>query len=366
MIISGILLGYAFIKKDSKMTFWLLLIWMFILFAFNYVNADYAMYQRQYFKYGTSEEFYTSEILWQLLCKFFYSLKVPYSLFICLYSIIPVTIVGIIVNSLAKHKALALSCFFIFPFLLEVVQIRDFMAISIIMLGLKNLYSNNKYATLKYILCCLLAGGFHYISLFYLLFIFVKRINLSKLALFIIPTSMFLIILSEIGVVTKIIEFVIPAEKFNAYFVSGEWQVSHAIAFLSIALQFVIIIALFLTYRRHKKRTDEEAKKNIKLLEFMLKCNLLLLFATPLYFYTFEFTRIFRGLLLLDYIAITNTLDKKLTYDNISTRLLLVAFIAILFFVLVIYVNVYHKTVVSIFTYNHLLEWIGKFFGVTV
>ena len=363
MIISLILLVYAFIKKDSKKTFWLLMIWMFILFAFNYMNADYAMYQRQYIKYGTSDQFYSSEFLWQLLCKIFYGLHVPYSVFICLYSIFPIVAVGILVNSLSKHKAIALSCFFVFPFLIEVVQIRDFMAIMIISLGLRGLYLNKKNSTFKYMLCCLIAGGFHYISLFYLLLIFVKKMDLRRLAFFILPISIFLILLSEMGLVTKIIEFIIPTEKFNAYFLSGEWQVSHAIAFLSIALQFIIIISLFITYMKHKKRNNQESLENIDLLSFMLKCNLLLLIAVPLYFYTFEFTRIFRGLLLLDYIAITNTLDKNLTYDNLSIRTLTIMLVATLFFVLVIYVNIYHKTVVSIFTYNHLLEWISTFLG---
>ena len=362
LIISILLFMYAFFRKESKIAYTLLFIWMFILFAFNYMNADYMMYERQYIRYGIGEQFYGVEILWQFLCKFFYNMHLPYSIFLIFYSSICMFLLNKSLTKFSKYKSLALSCFFAFPFFLEVVQIRDFMAICIVIFGLQFLYNDqDSHGTLKYILCCFIATGFHYISLFYLFLIIVKKFDLKKLCFFIIPIVMFLTVIAKSNILLSIISHFIPISKFEAYFVSGNWQVSLAITLLSICLQLFVIVVLSITLNYYKKRPlTLELEKKIQFLKFVLKCNLVLLLAVPIYFYTFEFTRVFRGLLLLDYIAITNFFDLKITYGNVFTKCLLISFISVLFFVLILYVNVFYKNIGNILKYNSLLDLFFK------
>lgn len=351
-IILIILFILSMLFKRSKFVSLLLFILMFLLMAFNYWNADYDMYAKLFIKYGSIDYYYNTEYLFQAFCKLIYSYKENYHSFLFIYSAIAIFLMYVTIKKQAKYPAFVTMLYLIFSFFLDAVQIRHFMASAIICFGLKYLLKNNctKKDYMKYLLLNIIAIGFHYMAVFYLIFLLIPKLSkkslkplLMKIILF--SSILFLIINSNIFI--KLLSLFLPESKINAYFISGDWKVNKIVTIILIIVQLIPLIILWI----NKKNNDDN-----DLLKKVIIMNILLIIVTPFYFYTVEFGRIFRGIIIYDYIALSNSLTKKLTYRNIKIYFMSFLLASILFIVLIIIVGVFNKTVLSILQNNLLFR----------
>ena len=92
------------------------------------------------------------------------------------------------------------------------------------------------------------------------------------------------------------------------------------------------------------------------LINQLLFSNLILLVIVPLYYYTIELFRVFRGIFLLNHITVSNLLEEKAIKDNYLIAICYIFTLIILFLLVINYVGIFDKTVYSVLTENYLLQ----------
>ena len=130
-------------KKDNKYVFVFGLIFMWVLFGWSYGNADYPIYLGRFYNYSNTISEIT-EPLFTNLMSIFNLLKFNYQEFLIIISAIILTIYGIFINKMTKNINFVLLLYFIFPFSMDVVQLRYTIATTIIIIGFYYLIKKDK------------------------------------------------------------------------------------------------------------------------------------------------------------------------------------------------------------------------------
>lgn len=362
-IICSLLFLASIIKKDSKVLFYITFIFLWILMAFNYNNADYKMYENLYNLYGNSSNLMSAEILFQLFCKLGCYFGINYKVFIIIYSTITILLLASSFKNLTNNCNLVVGLYMIFPFLLDAVQIRHFMAIALIIFGLKYLITDNNKDIWKYIVCNIIAIGFHYVAAYFLLFIIVKFFNNKKVLLFCILLDLILVMLIISGIGVTILGYFLPARKVEAYFLNYEFKTSNLIMFVATIIQILTVIYAYILKSIWQKRYNNkiyEENDNIerekRTVDLILKINNLSLLLIPTFFFNIQLFRISRTILILDYVLLSITLGKKNRKDDILLLAFTFIVIILFFYLRVIQNDVFDITAGALVNYNYLLE----------
>lgn len=216
-IISIMLIVCCLIKKNSKYLFYVMFGWMWFLFTFSYGTADYDMYHALY--EGTLNN--KVEYGFTLLCEIFNLMHIPYQVFVGIYGIIGLSLVAVTIHKFSSKKSLVAACYFIFPFVFDAIQLRNFMALSLIIFALRFLIRNNKFDWLKYLILNIIAISFHTFAIICLFFLLLNFI--SKKRLYIICTLgaivEFVILLNK-NILIEFLSLFVKESKIEAYFIS--------------------------------------------------------------------------------------------------------------------------------------------------
>jgi len=309
----SLLLGVlGFIKQKSKFVMISLFLLLWILFGFNTSNADYMIYNLIYDGHYPNHEFG-----FMLLVNLFSNLGFTYQQFLISISLICYLILFRIINKYTIGTNYVIALYFIFPFMLDVVQIRNFIAMTIILLGIQYLLSDKKRATIKYIVAVLAASSIHYTSLFYLILVFARFKSWKKLLLTFSMISIVGATIAYTNIIPSAMGIIFESDKVTNWF-----QGRTRFGFL-IPIIFQLISFGFVYYSHYKYRKTEQKKENDnnvypndrfknvdvhqnKLLEIVFRINIVLLIAIPFYIFNVSFFRLFRNVLLLNYIVVTN------------------------------------------------------------
>lgn len=339
---------YALFRKKSKLVALFIFVAMFLLMGLNHGNADYAMYNSLFLKYGRSFTYSSAEILFQYLCKLVYSFGKGYNYFLFIYSFIGMALMYLTVRKTSKYPVLVAFLYFGFCFFLDAVQIRHFMASSIVCYGLTFLLKDDRKTKdiVTYIVFNILAVGFHFMAILYFLFLLLPlfennsfKDTLRKIVLITIP----ILIIINTSIFFDFIGIFIPKVKIDAYFLSGDWKVSTLVTIVLILVQLIPLVILMLT-----KSFDKS-----KLTKKVVILNILLILVTPFYFYTVEFGRVFRGIIIWDYIVLTNQYEKPHRFKILFLSALMMI---LLFIALILVVGLFDKTVKAIIVNNILFR----------
>ena len=339
---------FALFRKKSKFVALIIFFGMFLLMGLNHGNADYLMYNSLFLKYGKAMTYSSAEIIFQYLCKLVYSFGKGYNYFLFMYSFVGMTLMYLTVRKTAKYPVLVAFLYFGFSFFLDAVQIRHFMASSIVCYGLTFLLKDDRTTKdmVIYAVFNIIAIGFHYMAIFYFLFMLLPlfekhsfKDTLRKIVFITIP----ILIIINTSIFFDFIGAFIPKVKIDAYFLSGDWKVSTLVTIILILVQFIPLVILMLS-----KTFDKS-----KLTKRVVILNILLILVTPFYFYTVEFGRVFRGIIILDYIALTNNYEKP---HRFKIMLLSILMMALLFIALILVVGLFDKTVKAIIVNNILFR----------
>lgn len=364
IIISIILVIMALIKKNSKITFYALLLWMWILFAFNNMNADYEMYKMLYDNGENYSAFHNFEPIFKQLYIIGNNLNIPYETFIAIYSLIGLLILSIAIRKSTKNFSFALACYFLFPFFIDIVQIRHFMAFVILTYAFQYLGKTTKKDIIKYYILNIIAIGFHSASLVFLILPIIQLIPMKKLIIGITAIDIILIVFARLNILPALIAKIVTGEKYVLYFSGTQWQNGLNGIFVFGTVQIGVLVILYLVRKlwnmQKIKNIDninqEEMNIRERKFEAVFKSNIFLLIIIPFYYYLVELARIFRIILLTDYIVIGNSITKKSIYNNMYIKIITIIIIIILFIFLILYVGILDKTVISILSNNYILE----------
>lgn len=349
-LISIMLILFCCIKTKSNKLFFIIFIWMWILFSFSYDKADYTMYQQLYAGNLTNKV----EIGFTFLCELFNDrLNIPFQVFIAIYGAIGLSLVGSTIYKYSNRRSFTAACYFIFPFIFDAIQIRNFMAMSIIIFAIRFLIRNEKLDWLKYLILNLIAISIHtfaIIGLVFLLFNFIGKKKLLFLSL-IISAIEFLVLQSK-AILINILSKFVSEQKIYAYFISDTYLPGISSTIKAIMIIVIMLIMVGLIYMYAKKQN----KENNKFLDITIKiCSMFIMFI-PILFYTNMIMRLPRSMIILVYILIGNTIEngviRGIKVKKISAYLILLLIMIIFIWIQGFIVSIGNVSI----TYKPLLE----------
>ena len=247
-----------------------------------------------------------TEWLYLLLMKISKASGLSFFQFRCLCYIFGIVLLNRSISRIIKNKAFVLMLYMFYPFLMDVVQTRNFMAMALVCCAITNLGFHAKISKKIFsFILILMAGGIQVVSYVYLLIFIVDYIPLKfNKYLMIIWTVMFAML-----VLLPLQHLLLLAvmDMFNL----TDWRFSqisyrtglgfYLYSMINLAHSFLFVWAFYLLKTKRCKAITE---KQLYFVHTIALLSVVLLFFIPLYKYNVHFYRIFRNLWPLTHIVL--------------------------------------------------------------
>lgn len=336
------------VRKSNKGITIVLLILILILFAGVTNGADYGNYK---LNYENAREYSINgfEPLYQFMVLGAKKINLTFHEFFSLYVIFGMLLLLSAYKKYVKNINFVLILYFLYPFAMDTVQIRSFMSVVIVFIGLRFLQSeSDKWNVPKYIAVVLLASMFHISALVYVIFILVKYLD-NKFAV-ITTMSLSIIIYIFVNNYEHFI-FLLPARIIRKL---GYLDVGTEIRTKIILLLYFIISAIFFAIigKKENQRINKEAIIDIR--SICVKLNYVAILLYPIFICQISFLRLHRVIVLGNYILVAN-------YDYTKSNKSLVRFAgfvyALVTFIAFIGLYNWESVVLPIFNSNRWFTW---------
>lgn len=355
-IFTVVLIVAGFLFKRSKFLFCLQMLWMWMLSAFNTGGMDYTVHTNIYAASVMSRlNFLEGNALYSLLCKFFYMRGFEFYVMNGVIS----TGIFLFLFSFIKKKSMApclvASLFFLYPLADCIIQKRWFFASMVAVAGIEYYLKNRNGVKNRvvFILSLLVAYEIHMASLVYILFatlFLVPEKYIKKLRKFLIMGAYI-----SIPVMPFFAGKFFPEGKVRLYFVEMRLGTIDFLFWTCFHLAFIVIY--WYLYRNEPCKPSGDYEKGV----FDINSNINIYL--PLYYYEPTFIRYFRGLLIYQYIEVSNAQPQNHIYRKrilLCTVFFCLAALTAFIIVYVITGAGFEYLILPIFEENIALEWIGK------
>lgn len=279
-------IAFTLINKKLNFIVFFMLLFMWLLFSGNIENADYANYLLRYeYIQQTGQGFLGNELGFTLLMKIAAYFSLSYNQFLMIVSAIALSLIYSSIKLYTKHTQYVLSLYFIYPFLLDIVQVRHFLAMSIIVYAIRFV---ERKSYLKYIISIILAFNIQFSAILYLPFIFFEKMKIKKIWFISLSVIIIGIFLVNTSFIVSLISLVVPIEKISLYFNNR--------AGIGFLVQWIIpilfLIPLYIIY----------TNIHLRIVEIVYKLNIYLLMLFPLTMINGTSARVFRMAIILNLI----------------------------------------------------------------
>ena len=308
-VISAFLLLVSFINSNSKKIYNIFFIFMFLMFAFSYMTADWGIYLNRFYNYSSVA--LRSEPIFYFLNRVVNNFGFDFRTFLIFISFFVCSTYYLILKKYDKSSFI-LSLYFIYPFIMEVSQIRFACAAPLVILALlinakENFSKKDRWLSVSLII---IAGLIHYASLLallYLLFrekskqqtVIIVTILLFSMLFFNLAISKITFLSGNSTLVNKI-NFVISLntnKKISKLLLS-------TFRFLLFFGGYLFIYTIFLVTKKY-----DSSKQ--KIVDQVFKYNIIALLFIPLINYSTDVYRLQQLLSILNYISYSFFLNKK-------------------------------------------------------
>lgn len=346
----------SFLKKNIRIISVLLIILMLVIMGFvPSTITDYGAYEAEYFIKGSHFEWgYT------LLQNLFSSMGVRYSTFRFILIIVGIVILSLAVKKYTANMSAFYLVYFIYPFFMDIVQVRNFLMMAIIFYASYYLESITIKNTIKYFILVFIAASIQTLAYFFILAFILALFRKKKKVIYIVP-----ILIVAIGVIAAIIPGLIVIlntwllslsstydfiNRLMYYTSANQW--TFAFVWVSSATSYLFVLFNYLFVKNDSVDNDIEINDVLKLriaLEFVTVA----LFAVPLSVMNNSFSRIIRDVFPLIIISSLITLPKLKKSFFAYIYIVLFISVTIVNFLTLVYPPL-HTTILSIF-YNNTL-----------
>ncbi|MBL1060158.1 EpsG family protein [Lactobacillus sp. A27] len=347
----------GFFIRKNKLFFLLQLVWMQLIMGLNTYSMDWESNENVFLNANTTSNARSGIFLrlYDIIAVFFKNIGLNYITFNFIFCLISTGIVGYIIYRLCKNPCIVISYIYIYPFIDNVIQKRAYYALGFIILGFY-LFFKIKSKLLKniaYLCCIILACQFHVLAILGFSFVIYELLsnNYKKIFVSLVILLGFLF-RSKFAYIISILNVQSLNEKSDLYFnqLAKSSTLFHLIFWIFWQVAYLLIIIYCI--KRFNLTT--------KLPSYVLDLNVWALILLP--FYTFDpvFSRIFRVVMIFNYIVISNNIkikDLKINKDSIY-----ILFSQIILSCLSLYVFVFNSPfgfdnmVLNIFQNNVLLR----------
>ncbi len=327
--LNGIL---AILNKKSKVIALFTAIFCWILMWGNTMNPDYYGYL---IKYQNQATLIKSEVGYSLLLKVGKILGLDYNTFLLCITLICFLIVFYTISKVTNNLNCFFALYFGFALSYDIVQIRNFIAMSIFIYAIPCLINNEK---IKYILLILAAATIHTTALFYLLLVFIKvkprrNSNLSyKISASIIWFLCVIIFLNgnKIPFLNYYLE-ILTGDKRVDYYLSSSTHLGFLITFGLQAINFgLVYISKQIIQYNYNNVEDNKLKTILKFVDLIYIVNIVGFFAYPLCMIDGTFYRLFRNFNILNFVLFSATIDSYRIHPKNNARISKIMFITII------------------------------------
>ncbi|MGO4961246.1 EpsG family protein [Jeotgalibaca porci] len=333
--------------RHKKIPVILFIILLGLLMGANTKNPDFNAYL---FAYNPNRV--GSDFGYSLLVKLFNLIGFSYSSFRITISFIGIFLISKTVNKFVKNKSAFYILYFIYPFIVDIVQIRNFLVMSILIFLSPYLLTDKRLDKVKYILGISIAATIQLTAIFYIPLVFITKIRKNILYKIIIIMSTLMIILISVNkpLLNEFSRFVIMQfgdidERISVY---SKIQTNYGFLLLWIlqSISYFLIIWANRIFKRNNQLlnteesnshniVDQEAEIEYKFLTLIKWINILAFFFFPFYVFQITFSRLMRNIMPLNIIAflIAEQTLRKNRKRNYFFRLAFVCFHLILIWI---------------------------------
>lgn len=272
-MVLGVLIIGSVVRQKSKMLTFFNFTFMWIIFTFNYGNADYAAYIQAF-----ASPQMTTEVGFSFLCKFFNNLDLTYNYMLGFIGGVCLILLLLTFKRMTDNTALASALYMITPFFVDAIQIRNFIMMAIVLYCMKYLDENqSKKNTLFFCIGVCIASTFHILAIVYLLLPFIRKLSLKK--------TVYLGVLGAAAILVSYEAFRLLIPKLEFY--SGGVEMWKAALFCMPYIIF-FLIGLYVYQNYENKKISPNLKHSIiQAMIYLFMYNILLL-------KSLNFHRIFR------------------------------------------------------------------------
>lgn len=308
-------------KRNGRiitLSFLIAMLVLFILMGLNTDNPDRSYYEGLFFRAGRGFRRYQAsvEVGFLFLVRITSQLGMNYSQFLMVYTTVGLALLGNSLILYTRKPTLAILCYICYPFFLDSVQIRHFMAVAIFVYATRYLMEFSTKNLLKYCSLILLASSQHLVAISFMLLLIVYIQDKRKA----IYTSLIVMLLVFAGLKaiynSSIVRAILGLRNVSYSSGIGNTQVT-----LYIVFYLFLAILCYLLYQFNRNRYGEHENEYSPMIKI---CASSVIFV-PFIIIDYQFTRLFRGCIPIIYMYISNQISfmKK---DNmmISTGILLV------------------------------------------
>lgn len=232
-----------------------------------------------------------------------------------------------------KSTSLVLSAYLIAPFVIDATQLKNFLAMAIWLYFSRYLYlaymnqNKNQLRNILLYLCGVIISSYiHLAFLATALFIIIPYVKIKSLLIVSVCINIFFLSLKTFNILELIMKkisslngtlFNIIYIKYVAYKIAFQADATSARMYLTVGFTVILLCCIFVIFIIKRKIYETNFMMN-----FIIALNVTFLFLLPLFFFSMEFYRIQRNMLIIDYIALSNGMTvlsfrKKIKVTNI-------------------------------------------------
>ena len=287
-----------------SLVFVFLVLW--ILIGFNRGSADYAYYETLFLRAQQGWEYHAVETGFWMLIKFASSIGLNYSQFLIIYSLIGLLLISSTIVKYTNKTACVLLAYCCYPFLLDVAQIRHFMACAIFIFSIRFLERFSFKNVILYCIFILIAASQQLIAVAFLIFLMVYVSNQKKaIKIAVVMTGMMFILYRYIMNFT-LVEKILETRDSTINYTSGI-TLSQFVLYV-IFYSTLLLISLFLSKYSKKDKLMKNVDSNIGM-EMLFKVSMYAAIFIPFLLLDFQYTRLFRSCLIPIYIYNINKME---------------------------------------------------------
>ena len=323
--------GYTIKNKNKSLALCFALLYLFLIYTFcNGGSPDLDIYKLIFEKGLYGDSFLTDALmnLTKLLGGNFIVFKL-----VC--ATVTLVIAFITLKKTTPYVALVLVLYLIFPFFDSIAQIKNGLMGIVVCYGIVQFICDKKHKIFRYILIILIAALIQPTALFYLSFILVKLFNIQKknsnikFITLVIAIILLIMLCIQFNLLYSIARKLIKNEKYLVYFnfeamkngltdemLNWKGKVSTIICHL---FGYFLFRLIYISYKTDVQKIGYEALRaqygkyykfilNREQLEILNRIFLISFIIIPFYFFNPTYLRLFKNILLILYIVVSQYL----------------------------------------------------------
>lgn len=280
---------------------------MWILMGWSFGNADYEIYLN---RYNYPSQYSTLEPLYSVLQSIFRDHGLQYYQFLIIMSGVFLLLRFLVVYGLTERQNLVYGLYLLYPFIFDVTQVREFYAISVVMVAVYFLVKLRRYNIISFVILVYIASLIHSSAIWYLMLLipFWDKGSVKKFFKKSVFFFLTLLILSVTGALNKILNAFSNIlgfdEKYSQTFTVNQYSYTQNNRYV-VSLEIVIIfLLLFFTFYISKSCFYNKSNIFFNIegaYQFIMKTNIVMLLLIPFLWQSADIYRIQQGFLMIFY-----------------------------------------------------------------